>query len=154
MEIIDITKEIQGTSQEQWDFIEKLRDESICNQLYHIDSEYRFPQENYKQVLYLHMMENNTDHPIFDNNNPTANKIMNSNSCMIKFGICKNGILVRRRDDFRNHYHHRFGIGNETYIPNIFNSDYKNHRIGSIGTKLHLLVDFKDFKYRELRKKY
>ena len=52
--MIDTTKEIQTTTQVEWDDIRKLRSSSSCRHLF------SGKEEIHKQVLYLHVMKNKT----------------------------------------------------------------------------------------------
>ena len=139
--MIDTTKEIQTTTQVEWDDIRKLRSSSSCRHLF------SGKEEIHKQVLYLHVMKNKTKNSIFDNN-ANVNEVMKPNSYMIKIGVCKNGFLNRRRLDFKDHYHHRLGIIGLASIPILHSSSYSHHRTGSSGTILHLIIPFNSIEYK------
>lgn len=161
MEIIDITKEIQGTSQEQWD-------EKIIGNNYWVEKNLLIDnvnKEKYRQTLYIHVIKNNENYSIWDNNGKIEaeakqcpKKVIYPNSYMIKFGKTDyykdqkdkwKGIINRRQDDFKLHYHKRHDIPHKYKIslnPSSKKGTNSSHlRIGSESTILHLIMDLNKF---------
>lgn len=129
--MIDLTKEIRNTDQEQWD--------AVPHQNQSWTHLFNNGKEIYNKALYIHLME--SKYSVYDNN-PRVNEVIRPNEFMLKFGKCTNGILNRRRLDFRNHYHTRENIIHRDQIDLI--RDYPNNRIGSNGTLLHIIIPLND----------
>ena len=146
----DITKAIKGASLKVWD--EKIPGNAHWNT--HGLLDFGGANEKYRHTLYVHVMKNEEDYNIYDNN-PIPNEIVHPHSYMIKLGMTRRydkypwkGIIGRRQDDFKSHYHHRTGIGHADRIPltppssrTRIHPRHPHLRIGSEGTILHLLID-------------
>lgn len=148
----DITKAIQGASLTIWD--QKIPHNPYWKKHCLLDSSGAI--EEFRQTLYVHVMKNEKEYNIYDNNK-RPKVIVKPQSYMIKFGKTDHyadekdkwkGIINRRQDDFNSHYHHRTGIGHANRIPLTPPSSRKrihprhpHLRIGSEGTILHLLID-------------
>lgn len=122
--------------------------------------------ERFRQTLYVHVIKNDSEFDIYDNNgkigapggrnggkNPKI--ICDSKSYMIKFGKTDHykkahdqwkGILNRRREDFKDHYHTRENINHPYKVslnPRKPNS-YSDNRIinkNAITNVLHLIIN-------------
>lgn len=154
----NITQAIRDASSEVWDSNirnnEYWRQNNLLNE--HGD-------EIYRQTLYVHVMKNDSSFDIYDNNgkinspggrngNKNPKIICQSNSYMIKFGKTDNqkdpshqwkGIINRRQDDFKNHYHTREDINHPYKIslnPNNENNS-SSLRVGSSSSILHLIIN-------------
>ena len=148
----DITKAIQGASLRIWD--QKIPDNTYWKKHGLLDSSGAI--EEFRQTLYVHVMKNEKEYNIYDNNK-RPKVIVKPQSYMIKFGKTDHyadekdkwkGIINRRQDDFKSHYHHRTGIGHANRIPltppssrTRIHPRHPHLRIGSEGTILHLLID-------------
>ena len=168
----DITKAIQGASLTIWD--QKIPDNTYWIKHGLLDSS--GASEEFRQTLYVHVMKNEKEYNIYDNNK-RPKVIVKPQSYMIKFGKTDHyadkkdkwkGIINRRQDDFKSHYHHRTGIGHANRIPltppssrTRIHPRHPHLRIGSEGTILHLLIELnkKDKTYiknkeKELKKMF
>tara|TARA_B100001287_G_scaffold237216_1_gene210104 strand:+ start:203 stop:886 length:684 start_codon:yes stop_codon:yes gene_type:complete len=161
MEIINITKSINGATQNIWD-------KGIIGNDYWVEKNLLIDNgntEKYRQTLYIHVIKNNENYSIWDNNGKIEaearqgpKKVIYPNSYMIKFGktdYYKNpkekwkGIINRRQDDFKLHYHKRHDIPHK-YKVSLNPSSKKGTnssrlRIGSKSTILHLIMDLNKF---------
>jgi len=168
----DITKAIQGASLTVWG--EKIPGNPYWKKHGLLDSS--GADEKFRQTLYVHVMKNEKEYNIYDNNK-RPKVIVKPQSYMIKFGKTDHyadekdkwkGIINRRQDDFKSHYHHRTGIGHAHRIPltppssrTRIHPRHPHLRIGSEGTILHLLIELnkKDKTYiknkeKELKKMF
>jgi hypothetical protein len=166
---INNTEAIKNAQIEIWD--SDVRNNQFWRQNNLLDEH---GNEIYKQTLYVHVMKNDSSLDIYDNNgtiglpggrNGTKNPriICHSNSYMIKFGKTDNqkgkdnkwkGILNRRQDDFKNHYHKREDINHPfkvSFNPKNQNSN-SSARIGSSSTLLHLIINLNGKETEEIRR--
>jgi len=143
----NITKAIKGASLKIWD-------EKIPHNPHWIKHGLLDPgraNEKYRYTLYVHVMKNEEKYAIWDNNGGahlTPRKtqkpkiIAYRESYMLKWGKSEKGIISRRRDDFQKHYHFRDDDRHQYHI-NLTLPHTKSKRVGSAGTLLHLIIDFK-----------
>lgn len=124
--MIDITKIIAKADYVVWD-------NKVISEGYWIENDLIsecMTKERFRQTLYVHVLKNDTNDSVWDNNGKidapggrsgTKNpkKVIFPRSYMIKFGKATlrsepnerwKGIISRRQDDFRNHYHTRDNI--------------------------------------------
>ena len=166
----DITEAIKGASLTIWD-------QKIPRNLYwkkHGLLDSSATNEKYRYTLYVHVMKNVKEYEIYDNNgkigapggkNGTKNPnvIINPQSYMIKLGKTDHyksikdkwkGIINRRQDDFKSHYHHRNDARiTHTYKLSLADLKAFDLRTGSKPTKLHLLIDLNDKTKTYIREK-
>jgi hypothetical protein len=116
----DITKAIKGASQAVWD--EKIPGNDHWKKHHLLDSS--GDNEKFMKTLYVHVMKNEKEYEIYDNNGRHYSNIIDpasytgakpktvikASSYMIKVGKSEGGIISRRKLDFERHYHHRTGI--------------------------------------------
>ena len=151
--MIDITNVIQGASLKIWD--QNIPHNPYWKKQLLLDSSGAI--EKFRQTLYVHVMKNEEKYDIYDNNT-RPNVIVKPQSYMIKFGMTRRydkypwkGIIGRRQDDFKSHYHHRTGIHDAHRIPLTPASlrtrkhpRFPHLRIGSSHTLLHGLINLND----------
>ena len=149
----DITKAIQGASLTIWD--QKIPHNPYWKKHCLLDS--TGAKEKYRHTLYVHVVKNEEHYNIYDNN-PIPNEIVHPHSYMIKLGMTRRydkypwkGIIGRRQDDFKSHYHHRTGIHHAHRIPltpaslrTRIHPRFPHLRIGSSHTLLHGLINLND----------
>lgn len=151
----DITKAIQRASLTDWD--EKIPDIAHWTTYDLWDSSKAI--EKFRHTLYVHVMKNEKEYAIWDNNGRhystiihpasyTGQKpktVIEASSYMIKVGKSEGGIVSRRKLDFESHYHHRTGIRHSHALAlsrtGRIHPRHPHLRIGSEGTILHLLID-------------
>lgn len=164
----DITNAINEASNEVWD--SNIRNNDYWMQAITL-SQINLLTENgvcerFRQTLYVHVLKNDSEFDIYDNNGRIGDQgggnggknpkiICDSKSYMIKFGKTDHyneprdqwkGILNRRREDFKDHYHTRENINHQFKVslnPNRLNNHSINRIINknTITTVLHLIID-------------
>lgn len=167
----DITNAINGASNEVWD--SNIRNNYYWEQALTLSQNKLISEnglyEKFRQTLYVHVMKNDSEYDIYDDNgrigapggrsgNKNPKIICYSKHHMIKFGKTdhyKNscdqwkGIVNRRREDFKNHYHIRENINHPYKVsldPRRLNNHSDNRIINNsaISTLLHLIIDLND----------
>ena len=151
----DITKAIKGASLTIWD--EKIPHNPHWIKHGLLDSSE--DNEKFMKTLYVHVMKNEKEYEIYDNNGRHYSNIIDpasytgakpkivikASSYMIKVGKSEGGIISRRKLDFKDHYHHRTVISHAHALAlsptGRISLRHPHLRIGSEATILHLLID-------------
>ena len=102
--MIDITSQIKEATLDDWDNLNLSHTDWNIPEIF--EELVNDNNEKHIQGLYLHLQKNEICRAIYDNNSPP--KVINhAHTYMIKWGKFTEGILRRRQDDFRDHYHFR-----------------------------------------------